>query len=321
MTTDHRACSARNTFAASPIDRAHARRRDEAWLSERLADPSTRLVFLWRSKTLVTGSSSPRPVTLSPLGFERLLEGAASVTLLGQEGGCAWLAVDLPAAAPPPEAIASAGEFRDLREFATLLPEREAALLSQARALAYWHRRHRFCGSCGSPTRSAEAGHLRACTDAACGEQHFPRTDPAIIVLVTSGERCLLGRQAGWPEGRYSALAGFVEPGESLEEAVAREVEEEAGVVVGRVSYLSSQPWPFPASLMLGFTAEASQDAIRLDDELEDARWFSRGELRGALESGAVRLPGPISIAWRLIEGWYDAAGADRLEAVARGTW
>lgn len=321
MTTDHRARSARNTFAGGPIDRVHTRRRDEAWLAERLADPSTRLLLLWRSKTLVTSGDPPRPATLSAVGSESLLEGSASVTLLGQEGGCAWLAVDLPAAAPPADALASAGEFRDLRELAALLPDREAALLGQARALTYWHRRHRFCGSCGSPTRSAEAGHVRVCTAAACGEQHFPRTDPAVIVLVTSGDRCLLGRQSGWPEGRYSAVAGFVEPGESLEEAVAREVEEETGVVVGRVCYHSSQPWPFPASVMLGFTAEARDDAIRLDDELEDAKWFSRGELRAALESGALRLPGAISIAWRLIEHWYDSGGSDRLEAVARGDW
>jgi NAD+ diphosphatase len=321
LTTDHRARSARNTFAGDSIDRANAMRRDEAWFAERLADPATRLLFLWRSGTLVTGGASPRPVTFPVVGSERLLEDAASVTLLGQERERAWLAVDLPAGAPPAEVLASAGEFRDLREFAALLPEREAALLGQARALAYWHRRHRFCGRCGGPTRSAEAGHLRVCTDAACGEQHFPRTDPAIIVLVTSGDRCLLGRQPVWPEGRYSVVAGFVEPGESLEQTVAREVEEETGVIVGRVCYHSSQPWPFPASLMLGFTAEAQEDAIRLGDELEDARWFSRDELRAALESGAVRLPGPISIAWRLIEHWYDSGGSDRLEAVARAAW
>lgn len=321
MNLDHRARSARNTFAGSPVDRLHGRRRDEAWVSERLADPSTRLTFLWRSKNLVAAGETPRPVTLSPVGLEPLLQTAASVTLLGREGHGACFAVDLPPEAAPAGLLAEAGEFRDLREMAPLLAPGDAGLLAQARGLAYWHRRHRFCGSCGSPARSAEAGHVRACTNEACGEHHFPRTDPAIIVLVTSGQRCLLGRQPTWPQGRYSTIAGFVEPGESLEDAVAREVEEEAGVVVGPVTYHSSQPWPFPASLMLGFTAEAVNDAIRLDDELEDARWFTRDELTAALQGGAVRLPTPISISYRLIEHWFDGTGTHRLETFPQAAW
>ncbi|MBI5017566.1 MAG: NAD(+) diphosphatase [Deltaproteobacteria bacterium] len=314
--------SARNTFAGPPIDRIHARRRDEPWLAQQLADPATRLLFLWRSRTLVTAGDSARPATFPAAGAEPLLAAAESVTLLGRDGSSSlWVAVDLPDGAPPPEALTRAGEFRDLRELAPSLPAEESALLCQARALAYWHRRHQFCGVCGHPTRSAEAGHLRQCTNEACAEQHFPRTDPAIIVLVTSMGRCLLGRQSGWPPGRFSTVAGFVEPGESVEEAVAREVEEETGVVVGRVSYHSSQPWPFPASVMLGFTAEAREETIRLDDELEEARWFSAHDLRAALKAGTVRLPGPISIAYRLIEHWYDAQGPERLETVGLAPW
>jgi NAD+ diphosphatase len=321
LTPDHRARSARNTFAGSPIDRVHSRRQDDDWVAERLSDPTTRFTFLWRSRNLVTAGDSPRAATLPPPGLEPFLRQAVSVMLLGLADGSACFAVDLPPDREPPDIVSAAGVFRDLREFAPLLAPAEAGLLAQARGLAYWHRRHRFCGSCGSPARSAEAGHVRLCTNEACGEHHFPRTDPAIIVLVTSGDRCLLGRQAAWPENRYSTIAGFVEPGESLEDAVAREVEEETGVVVGPVTYHSSQPWPFPASLMLGFTAEARDETIRLQDELEDARWFSRGELREALESGTVRLPTPLSISFRLIEHWFDLTGRDRLEALPRAAW
>lgn len=197
---------------------------------------------------------------------------------------------------------------------ASLLAPGEGELLAHARALAYWHRRHRFCGDCGHPTEGAQGGHVRVCSNPQCGRQHFPRTDPAVIVLVTAGERCLLGRQPSWLPGRYSTIAGFVEPGESLEAAVVREVGEETGVRVREVRYQSSQPWPFPASLMLGFRAVAEGEDIHLgDEELEDARWFSREELERAMEEGALRLPGRISIAYRLIEDWFDEGSPGRL--------
>jgi NAD+ diphosphatase len=185
--------------------------------------------------------------------------------------------------------------------------------------MVWWHGRHRFCGVCGGPTASADAGHVRRC--ARCDARHFPRTDPAVIVLVAdaardgdpAGEACLLGSAPGWPDGMYSTLAGFVEPGESLEEAVRREVWEEAGVRVGAARYDSSQPWPFPQSLMLGFTAQAepgaARGAVRVDGvELRDARWFTRAELDEALAAGRVRLPSPLSIARRLIDGWRGGA-------------
>jgi NAD+ diphosphatase len=170
-----------------------------------------------------------------------------------------------------------------------------------------WHRRHPRCSVCGEPTDAAEAGYVRICPS--CGATHHPRTDPVVIMLVTDGDRVLLGRQARWPPGRYSALAGFVEPGETLEEAVAREVREEAGVEVRDPHYVSSQPWPFPSSLMLGFTAEyAGGEAATRDDELEDVRWFSRSELEviRAGRSDGLGLPPPIAIARRLIDGWLD---------------
>jgi NAD+ diphosphatase len=199
-------------------------------------------------------------------------------------------------------------DFQDLRMLAGALPPEEAGLLAYARAMIHWRETHRFCGRCGSPTRPSDGGHVLRCSNEACRSHQFPRIDPAVIVLVTDGERALLGRQAAWPPGRYSTIAGFVEPGESLEDAVAREVREETGVEVGAVDYHSSQPWPFPSSLMLGFTAYATRtDISRVDDELEDVRWWTRAEIAG----GAVALPITHSISFRLVEDWYDS-GADR---------
>jgi NAD+ diphosphatase len=206
-----------------------------------------------------------------------------------------------------PQALPAGTEFRELRPLAPLLPADSASLLAYARALGLWRTRHRFCGACGAANLPARAGHVMRCSRESCGNETFPRLDPAIIVLVidASGERALLGRQATWPTGRYSTIAGFVEPGESLEDAVAREVLEETGVQVAEVAYDSSQPWPFPSSLMLGFRAIARTDAITLrDGELEDARWFTRADL----EAGHPALPPAGAISARLIDGWFNRA-------------
>jgi len=196
--------------------------------------------------------------------------------------------------------------LRELRPLAPLLPPDSASLLAYARALALWKTRHRHCGVCGAPSLPARAGHVMRCSRASCGTETFPRLDPAIIVLVTdaTGERALLGRQASWTEGRYSTIAGFVEPGESLEDAVIREVEEETGVLAGDVEYVASQPWPFPSSLMLGFSAVARTHDITLrDGELEDARWFTRADLA----AGYPALPPAGAISARLIDAWFGA--------------
>jgi NAD+ diphosphatase len=324
---DHYKRSALNFFAAPTIDRSSHRRRDDAWVADRLQDPDTRLVPVWGSKNLFADDadkSTPRPILLAPPDLGDLVHRAESITLLGEADSRAYFAVGLRSDSPdadsgsesvsPPAELAEMGRFRDLRRIGALLDRWEGALLAYARAITYWHHRHRFCGSCGSPTTSASAGHLRVCGNAECGQQHFPRTDPAIIVLVTSGERCLLGRQAVWPPKMYSTIAGFVEPGESLEAAVVREVLEETSVRVEEIMYHSSQPWPFPSSLMLGFTARAADDAIQLNDgELEDARWLSREEMQVALQDETLRLPTNASISYRLIEDWFDAGGAGRL--------
>ena len=202
-----------------------------------------------------------------------------------------------------PLVLPDATALSELRPLAALLPAPESALLAYARGLSLWRARQRFCGVCGQPTRPIRGGHVLQCTNAQTRHEFFPRIDPAIIVLVSDGERALLGRQASWPPGRYSTIAGFVEPGESLEDTVAREVQEETGVEVDEVRYLSSQPWPFPASLMLGFRATAgAQREIRRGTELEDVQWYSRADLR----SGRVLLPPPQAIAHRLIGSWLD---------------
>jgi NAD+ diphosphatase len=229
------------------------------------------------------------------------------LVLLGIVEERAIFAVDLSHCEAPLDAIAATGafDFTDLRRVGPLLPRTEGALLAYARGIAYWHERHRFCGVCGAPTRSEEGGHVRRCTNGACEATHFPRTDPAVIMLVHDGERCLLGRKAEWPKGMHSTLAGFVEPGESLEEAVAREVFEETGIEVEEVTYHSSQPWPFPASLMLGFHARARTRTITIDaDELEHAAWYERADLLAREDDDTLRLPRRDSIARRLVEDW-----------------
>lgn len=303
----------RHFYASEELDRVAHLRRDADWLSARLDDPESRVLPVWRGRLFVDqekeGAESPRPVYLNVAEAKELAGDLdAAAILLGTQDGRAHFAVDLsiiddPEAGSP---IARRGHFVSLRAVGPFLDRISGGLLALAQAMVYWHQQHRFCGACGCPTRGEEAGHWLRCTSESCGVLHFPRTDPAIIVRVIHEDRCLLGRQSRWPERRYSVLAGFVEPGESLEDAVRREVFEEAGVHVGKVDYDSSQPWPFPASLMVGFTAEALDDAICIDgDELDDVRWFSRRQLDKDIKAGEVILPPDISLARHLIDGWF----------------
>lgn len=202
----------------------------------------------------------------------------------------------LPPAQPP---------FPDLRAHAQMLDPFEAGLAAYARAMVIWHQRHRYCGVCGSATESKAHGHRRRCVADTCGTEHFPRIDPAIIVAVSCGERLLLARQANWPEKRYSVLAGFVEPGESLEDCVRREVFEESGINVRDCDYHSSQPWPFPSGLMLGFTAHTDDETLRLDEELEQALWLNPEQLVAAIADDELRPPSGFSISRRLVEDWF----------------
>jgi len=274
-------------FSGAALDRAAVERRRPEWLAERRADPRARAVLMSERGIWLDGS--------------RLLLAAPSddAVFLGIADGTPLFADDVSAAEP------DEGRPAGLREAATDLPAQEAALAAYAGSLLAWHRRHRFCANCGEPTEARDAGHERHCH--ACDAHHFPRTDPVVIVRVSDAEdRLLLGRQARWPERRFSLLAGYVEPGETLEEAVRREVAEESGVELGEVSYLASQPWPFPSSLMLGFSALAvGGDPAPGDDELVEVRWFEREEVeRAARGEGELALSPPYSIARRLIDAW-----------------
>jgi NAD+ diphosphatase len=281
-----------NTFAGETLDRAGPQRRDEAWLAARLADPATR-VMVASEAGVVVADERPRLVAVDEL------PGGLELVLLGVDGEARAIF-----AADPGDDFP--GERRGLRDLAPVLSQADGGLLAHGVALLNWHRRHRFCSNCGAPSESREAGHMRQCPR--CGAQHHPRTDPVVIMLVRDGDRAILGRQAHWPPGRYSALAGFVEPGESLEEAVAREVREETGARVADVTYRSSQPWPFPASLMLGFIARwTAGEPVVGDGELEDVRWFTREEIA----AGVAKLPPRQAIARRLIEEWLGDEAPD----------
>jgi NAD+ diphosphatase len=302
--------SARNRFVSQTFDRLALRRTDEAWCRQVLADNRALILPVWRHKVPASTGGELRFVAPTDLEDQNL----ESTILLGVWNGLPVFALDFGEANEPPAPLA-AFEHHGLRSVATLAPADTAALAAYAQAMVFWHRRHRFCGRCGAPNLSSESGHVLLCSR--CSAKQFPRSDPAVIVLVTLNDKALLGRQATWPAGRYSTIAGFVEPGESLENAVRREVAEETGVSVDQVHYHSSQPWPFPASLMIGFHATAFDRRTQLrDDELEDVRWFSREDIVAELDNGLLALSAPISIAYRLIEHWFDEDQPGRLAAL-----
>jgi len=311
--------SQRNWFTSAELDRLAYRRTDGDWLTTHLKQPQTRFLVTWRSSHLFRATQPLSPAWLNGVEHSDLLDEAESVVLLGQCGQSVYFNLDLPTSVESyPERFAPIGQFADLYDAGTGQESADAALLAVARGLAYWHQRHIFCGTCGQPTQSDEAGHLRRCTSPTCGARFFPRTDPAVIVLVYDDERCLLARQSNWPARMYSVVAGFVEPGECLEETVKREVAEETGVEVTDVEYRSSQPWPFPSSLMFGFRARAVGVEIDLsDDELETAYWFTRRQLVDAVGQGELRVPSRVSISYRLVEEWFDAGEEGPLSALA----
>lgn len=287
-----------NVFAGAFVDRSGHRREDPDWLADAIRSPDACFAPVWNDKCLIDGD--PPGVTLLPHSKVDPVLAPDNSVFLGMFDDRPAFAFDIDCTDAP---FPDDGQFHDLRYLGSVLPDDQANLVAHAVALINWHRLQKFCGHCGAPTRAVSGGNTRRCSHADCGEHLFPRVDPAIIVLVANGDQCLLGRQSSWPEGRYSTIAGFVEPGESLEDAVRREVDEETNIDVGTVHYHSSQPWPFPSSLMLGFTAEATSRDIQLKDgELEDAQWFTRKELR----SGFPKLPFRLSIARRLVDGWLE---------------
>lgn len=295
-------------FAGSPLDRCENLRRDKSAI--RALELSERALFLpfWRGQIFMMSDGSPALLQHKALDYLNVLEPHA--VFLGTHGktGQPWFTCSLDDTKDSGDdfPLAGLGEWTDLRAAAPLLNASDLAIVGRATALLGWHKRHRFCANCGKLTVATEGGIKRECPD--CGTEHFPRTDPVVIMLAVRGDKCLMGRQAGWPEKTWSALAGFVEQGESLEEACAREVGEEAGIAIGAVRYVLSQPWPFPSSLMIGLIAQALSQTITLDDELEDARWFSRDDVRAMLAGTHEHYNAPmaLSAAHHLLQEWVN---------------
>lgn len=300
----------RNTFSLQ-LDRAAEHRGDPAWFAAVEHAPTTRFLVLDGDGRVLATPTRDAPLWLDSVARWRLAPAVAA-SLLGVAAGAAWCVLPLPGAAGE---LLPAAVPLGLRAAGSLFAAFDAGLAAYACGLVQWQRATHYCRSCGARLRLDEAGHRARCD--ACGREHFPRTDPAVIMLVERDGACLLGRQAAWQAGRYSTLAGFVEPGESLEDAVRREVAEETGVRIGACSYHSSQPWPFPASLMLGFVAKAdSHDIVLRDGELEDARWFTPGGLVDAVRGGEISLSPPLSISHRLITDWLRERGGVDLAAL-----
>lgn len=309
----------RITFTGNPLDRSTPIRNDPQAIADRLRDPRSRFAALSQLRPLIRERSERTVAWLAREQVEDALSRRAEVVLLGVcNDDIAYFAIDVSTLEEPtsdiamnngtPPLFAEHGSFHELRGIARFLPEPEASMLAMARSLLDWHHRHGFCAGCGAPTVAAPSGLSRICADEACGNEHFPRTDPVAIVLVTDGDRCLLGRQHTFPDRMVSALAGFVEPGESLEETARREVLEESGIRIEHVRYRGSQPWPFPSSLMLGCEAQAVTTAIRIDeDELEAADWYARDDVRHAIErpnDSPFFVPPRHAIAHHLIRDW-----------------
>lgn len=305
------------TFVQSGYDRASLARLRPGAVRRHLDDGSALLLFVLDRKAGVRAFGDGFAAGyVEAARMARPLRESIEAVFLGEVAGRAVFSVSCEHD-PAEEFDLDTGslQFIDLRQVATMIDPDEASLLGYAFAMDYWHRGHRFCGACGRPTTVELVGHMRACSGAGCGRRQFPRTDPAVIVLAHDDEHCLLGRQVSWPERRYSTIAGFVEPGETPEQAVRREVYEETGIRVHDIRYREAQPWPFPGSLMLGYyaRAEAGAPISLLDGELQDARWLSRDEIATGVSRGLLRLPTRISIAYRLIESWFDRAGGATL--------
>jgi NAD+ diphosphatase len=273
-------------FTNNPLDRIAEKRKDESWIRARLDDPASVFIAMHEGKPLVRDGALAR------------IAAAAPALFLGvHENDVAYFAIETD--------NAHGGTFEDFRSVALTLPAEEAAIAATARSLFEWRRRHLFCSACGQPTGDAAAGWQRVCPS--CNTEHFPRVDPVVIMLPLFADRCLLGRNFAWPQGRMSALAGFLEPGETIEQACAREVKEEAGLIATRVTYFGSQPWPFPSSLMIGLFAEVANDKAVADGvELEEVRWFTRAEARAVLDGTHPEVLGPsvLGISRHLMEHW-----------------
>jgi NAD+ diphosphatase len=297
-----------NTFAGNPLDRASDRRANAEWLAAQLASSNSLGLAMWNGRPFVekTKDGGAQIAYLPAKLVGELAGGTERLLFMGLWKETAVFAVDIEGATDPALGpLEGMGEFKDLRQVALQLPATDAAILATAKAMFEWRRKHGFCAVCGQPSQARDGGWKRQCP--ACEAEHFPRTDPVVIMLPCHGERCMLGRQEAWPKGMFSALAGFLEPGESIEEACARELSEEAGLRALRVRYHSTQPWPYPSSLMIGLIAEVEDDEGTPDQtELSEVRWFTRDEARKLLagEMEGTFCPPPLAIAHQLLKAW-----------------
>ena len=297
-----------HVFAGNPFDRGETQRRDNAWLDAQAKAPQSRFLPIWQLNILVQAESDMRLGWLNPSDMAHI-EAHVPPIFLGLLDGVSHFAIDVSSLGDPVQELklSDTWRFEEARSAAAHLSLEDAGIVAQSRAQLEWHRRHQFCGLCGERTLPERGGQTRKCTG--CKSHHFPRTDPVVIMVVTNGDACLLGQSRGRLSrtGRYSALAGFMDQGESIEEAVRREVKEEAGIEVGEVKYHSSQPWPFPSSLMIGCHGKAITTDIHIDDEeMTDVRWFSRDGVIAALrgENPNLQVPDSIAIAHHIIKAW-----------------
>jgi len=300
-----------NTFAGNPLDRASDRRSDAEWVARQLASADSLAFPIWEGRPFVepaAGGGFQIAYIPTRLAAE-LSEGMEQLLFLGLWKETAIFALDMEGQANPADGpLQGMGAFEDLRRIALSVPPTEAAIIATAKAMFEWRRRHQRCSVCGEPSRVAEGGWKRVCP--ACAAEHFPRTDPVVIMLPCHGERCMLGRQERWPPGMFSALAGFLEPGETIEEACARELSEEAGLRTRKVRYHSTQPWPYPSSLMIGLIAEVEDDEGAPDQtELSEVKWLTRDEARLMLQGklDGMMAPTPMAIAHQLIKAWVES--------------
>jgi len=315
-------------YTGMALDRCAEQRRENIWIERYLSRKDTAIVPIWRNLNLVRFDKfgNPTPECVFPTGEQAqgLISKANIIVFLGLYQEIAYFALDISAMDDYAINIEfGPNQFEELRRIGALIPKNYGALMAYARGMIHWHQRHIFCGVCGKPTKSCNGGHMLMCQNKQESHMHFPRTDPAVIMLIThndpegKGPACLLGRQKKWVNGMYSTLAGFVEPGETLEEAVAREVFEEAAIHIADIFYQTSQPWPFPSSLMLGFRAQAVSTIIKVDErELEDAKWFTIDELNAFGEktdtiTKKYQLPGRDTISRHLIDEWLSDMSGD----------
>jgi NAD+ diphosphatase len=302
-----------HVFSGNPFDRAEAERRDQNWIDQAARRPGTRILPMWKLNVLISRNSAPALGWVGPELLDRVPKQAPFPVLLGLRDGVAHFAVDVSGIEDPASlGLASGFKFEEARAAAADVSAQETGIIAQAKAQIDWHVRHRFCSVCGTQTVPERGGLQRHCLN--CGALHFPRTDPVVIMLVHKGDRCILGQtRARASAGFYSCLAGFMDQGETIEEAVRREVREEAGLELAEIRYHSSQPWPFPSSLMIGCHAEAATETIHFDaEEMTDVRWYSREDALAALNGKhpSLKVPGPIAIAHHLIKAWATGQAA-----------